>query len=97
MIFRVLVMGMLLGIALAHAQEPIRLPQSTPAPGSPGTATPQPYVRPTVPAPIRRHDSLPLQPPLGQSLRHETDQPIPLLDEQLRRNSQGLGDQRKQE
>ena len=101
MIFRLLVIGMLLGATLAHAQEPLRIPPTTPAPGSPGTATPQPYGQPVVPTPIRRQDSPPLQPPpVGQPLpetRPQRDQPIPLLDQQLRRNSQGLEGQRKQE
>lgn len=96
MIFRVLMIGMLLGTAVAQAQEPLRIPPVTPAPGSPGTATPQPYGQPGVPTPNRRHDTAPLlPPPVGQPLpggvpRREADKPIPQLDQQLRRNSQEL-------
>jgi len=87
---------------LAWAQQPIRMP-STPEAGSPGTATPQPYGQPPTAVPIKRQGSAPLlPPPQGQPLpgvtpRSSGDQPIPQLDEQIRRNSQGLEGQRKQD
>ncbi|MFV9684744.1 hypothetical protein ACNFD4_18925 [Pseudomonas sp. NY15367] len=86
---------------LAWAQQPMRMP-SAPEPGSPGTATPQPYGQPSTAVPIKRQGSAPLlPPPQGQSLpgapRSNGDQPIPQLDEQIRRNSQGLEGQRKQD
>ncbi len=86
----------------AWAQEPIRMPSAA-QPGSPGTATPQPYAQPSMPTTIKRQGSAPLlPPPQGQALpgaapKSTRDQPIPQLDEQLRRNSQGLEGQRQQD
>lgn len=85
---------------LALAQEPLRAP-STPAPGSPGTATPQPHGAPPAAVPIRPRSSAPLlAPPGGQMLpgaqsRSTPDQPVPQLQRQLQRNSEGLGGQEK--
>ncbi|MBA4243094.1 hypothetical protein [Ectopseudomonas hydrolytica] len=85
---------------LSWAQEPIRTP-AAPAPGAPGTSTPQPYGQPST-TPIRPQGSPPLlPPPQGQSMpgsvpRTNSDQSIPQLDQQLRRNSQGLEGQRQQ-
>ena len=86
---------------LSWAQQPMRMP-SAPEAGSPGTATPQPYGQPSTAVPIKRQGSAPLlPPPQGQPLpgapRPNGDQPIPQLDEQMRRNSQGLEGQRKQD
>ena len=87
---------------LSWAQQPVRMP-SAPEPGSPGTATPQPYGQPSTPVPIQRQGSAPLlPPPQGQPLpgatpRSNSDQPIPQLDEQIRRNSQELDGRRKQD
>ena len=87
---------------LSWAQQPMRMP-SAPEAGSPGTATPQPYGQPSTAVPIKRQGSAPLlPPPQGQPLpgatpRSNGDQPIPQLDEQMRRNSQGLDGQRKQD
>ncbi len=86
---------------LAWAQQPMRMP-SAPEAGSPGTATPQPYGQPSTAVPIKRQGSAPLlPPPQGQPLpgtpRSNGDQPIPQLDQQIRRNSQGLEGQRKQD
>lgn len=84
---------------LALAQEPLRVP-SAPAPGSPGTATPQPHGAPPAAVPIRPRSSAPLLPPPpgGQALpgaqpRSTPDQPVPQLQRQLQRNSEGLGGQ----
>jgi len=87
---------------LSWAQQPVRMP-SAPEAGSPGTATPQPYGQPSTAVPIKRQGTAPLlPPPQGQPLpgatpRSNGDQPIPQLDEQMRRNSQGLEGQRKQD
>ena len=86
---------------LAWAQQPMRMP-SAPEAGSPGTATPQPYGQPSTAVPIKRQGSAPLLPPpqsqpLPGAPRPNGDQPIPQLDEQMRRNSQGLEGQRKQD
>jgi hypothetical protein len=86
---------------LAWAQQPMRMP-SAPEAGSPGTATPQPYGQPSTAVPIKRQGSAPLLPspqsqPLPGAPRPNGDQPIPQLDEQIRRNSQGLEGQRKQD
>ena len=44
---------------LAWAQEPMRMPSAA-QPGSPGTATPQPYAQPSMPSTIKRQGSAPL-------------------------------------
>ncbi|PKM29262.1 MAG: hypothetical protein CVV08_17845, partial [Gammaproteobacteria bacterium HGW-Gammaproteobacteria-12] len=98
-LFAVMILASSIG-GLAWAQEPMRMP-SAPEAGSPGTATPQPYGQPSTAVPIKRQGSAPLlPPPQGQPLpgatpRSNGDQPIPQLDEQMRRNSQGLDGQRK--
>lgn len=100
-LFAVMILAFSIG-GLAWAQEPMRMP-SAPEAGSPGTATPQPYGQPSTAVPIKRQGSAPLlPPPQGQPLpgatpRSNGDQPIPQLDEQMRRNSQGLDGQRKQD
>ncbi|MDH1561119.1 hypothetical protein DP090_016340 [Pseudomonas sp. MDMC216] len=87
---------------LTWAQQPMRMP-SAPEAGSPGTATPQPYGQPSTAVPIKRQGAAPLlPPPQGQPLpgatpRSNSDQPIPQLDEQIRRNSQELDGRRKQD
>lgn len=89
-------------VNLAWAQEPMRMPSAA-QPGSPGTATPQPYAQPSTPTTIKRQGSAPLLPPPqgqtppGTAPKSIGDQPIPQLDEQLRRNSQGLEGQRQQD
>lgn len=86
--------------SLTWAQQPMRMP-SPAQPGAPGTATPQPYGQPSTPMPSKRQGSAPLlPPPQGQTLpgsapKSRGDQPIPQLDQQLRRNSQGLEGQRR--
>lgn len=100
-LFAAIILASSLG-SLALAQEPMRMP-STPGAGAPGTATPQPYGQPSTPNTIKRQGSAPLLPPPGgQTLpgtapKPAVDQPIPQLDQQLRRNSQELDGQRKQE
>lgn len=71
------------GVAAVQAQP------SAPA-GSPGTATPTPY--PTSPQP-RALTRPAYQPPLLKSVEPPPprDQPIPLLEQQLRRNSENPG------
>lgn len=76
---------------LAAAQQAITMPQSV----APGSATPQPYGQPQQPVVIQRQGSAPLLPPQpapaapGERPGVSGDRPLPLLDEQLRRNSQG--------
>jgi hypothetical protein len=100
-LFAVMMLASSLG-GLAWAQEPMRIP-STPGAGAPGTATPQPYGQPSTPNTIKRQGSAPLLPPPqgqtppGAAPKSTGDQPIPQLDQQLRRNSQGLDGQRKQD
>ncbi|MDH1535304.1 hypothetical protein N5E99_06010 [Pseudomonas chengduensis] len=100
-LFAVMILASSIG-GLAWAQEPMRMP-SAPEAGSPGTATPQPYGQPSTAVPIKRQGSAPLLPPpqgqtpLGTAPKPTSDQPIPQLNEQLRRNSQGLDGQRKAE
>ena len=107
--FAVMILASSLG-GLAWAQEPMRMP-SAPGAGAPGTATPQPYGQPSTPTAIKRQGSAPLLPPPqgsapllpppqgqtppGTTPKSTGDQSIPQLDEQLRRNSQGLDGQRK--
>ena len=100
-LFAVMILASSLG-GLAWAQEPMRMP-SAPGAGAPGTATPQPYGQPSTPGTIKRQGSAPLLPPPpgqtppGTAPKSPGDQPIPQVDEQLRRNSQGLDGQRKQD
>ncbi|QNG99689.1 hypothetical protein [Pseudomonas sediminis] len=100
-LFAAMILASSLG-SLAWAQEPMRMP-SAPGAGAPGTATPQPYGQPSTPSTIKRQGSAPLLPPPqgqtppGTAPKSPGDQPIPQLDEQLRRNSQGLDGQRKQD
>lgn len=99
--FAVMILASSLG-GLAWAQEPMRMP-SAPGAGAPGTATPQPYGQPSTPTTIKRQGSAPLLPPPqgqtppGIAPKSTGDQSIPQLDEQLRRNSQRLDGQRKQD
>ncbi|MCO6058631.1 hypothetical protein NG726_18395 [Pseudomonas sp. MOB-449] len=95
---------LLLALALmageAAAQNPplLRAPLQAPA-GSPGVANPQPYpqVTPravTSPAPQSGSPQLMKRPDQEQRLREsleQRDQPIPVLEQQLERNSRGLG------
>ena len=72
------------------AQQSPKMPATAPAPGSPGTATPQPYP-PTapqhLPAPSRNNPPLLRQAPQERNpLRR--DQDLPLLREQRERNAQ---------
>ncbi|MDL5591585.1 hypothetical protein QS468_02615 [Bacillus subtilis] len=83
----------------AQAQQPplLRSP-GTPAPGSPGTATPQPYSQPSPPS--FPSAAPPGSPPLlvNPSTTRQADprdERIPLLQEQLDRNSKGLGNGEK--
>ncbi|MCP1621237.1 hypothetical protein FBY21_0048 [Pseudomonas sp. SLBN-26] len=78
----------------AQAQQPplLRSP-GTPAPGSPGTATPQPYSQPSPPSfPSAAPPGSPpllVNPPTTRQA-DPRDERIPLLQEQLDRNSKGL-------
>ncbi|HLD67635.1 MAG TPA: hypothetical protein VJA19_16520 [Pseudomonas sp.] len=76
-------------LVLIGSVVPVQAQPSAPA-GSPGTATPTPY--PSSPMP-RALPSPAYQPPLLKTVEPPPprDQPIPLLEQQLRRNSQGLG------
>ncbi|MFZ6046634.1 hypothetical protein ACFW0H_10950 [Pseudomonas sp. CR3202] len=100
-IFRI---PLLLALALladeVAAQNPplLRAPLQAPA-GAPGTVTPQPYpqVVPravTSPAPQSGSPQLMKRPDQQQRLREsleQRDQPIPVLEQQLERNTRGLG------
>lgn len=83
----------------AQAQQPplLRSP-GTPAPGSPGTATPQPYSQPSPPsfpsAAPQGSPPLLVNPPTTRQA-DPRDERIPLLQEQLDRNSKGLGNGEK--
>lgn len=83
----------------AQAQQPplLRSP-GTPAPGSPGTATPQPYSQPGPPSfPSAAPPGSPpllVNPPTTRQA-DPRDERIPLLQEQLDRNSKGLGNGEK--
>lgn len=83
----------------AQAQQPalLRSP-GTPAPGSPGTATPQPYSQPSPPSfPSAAPPGSPpllVNPPTTRQA-DPRDERIPLLQEQLDRNSKGLGNGEK--
>lgn len=83
----------------AQAQQPplLRSP-GTPAPGSPGTATPQPYSQPSPPSfPSAAPPGSPpllVNPPTTRQA-DPRDERIPLLQEQLDRNSMGLGNGEK--
>lgn len=70
-----------------------------PAQGAPGTSTPQPFSHPEprqLPSPAPNSPPL-LNPGTGNNVRPYTprvtppDRDVPLLEEQRRRNSQGLG------
>lgn len=84
---------------VAQAQQPplLRSP-GTPAPGSPGTATPQPYSQPSPPSfPSAAPPGSPpllVNPPTTRQA-DPRDERIPLLQEQLDRNSKGLGNGEK--
>lgn len=83
----------------AQAQQPplLRSP-GAPAPGSPGTATPQPYSQPSPPSfPSAAPPGSPpllVNPPTTRQA-DPRDERIPLLQEQLDRNSKGLGNGEK--
>lgn len=83
----------------AQAQQPplLRSP-GTPAPGSPGTATPQPYSQPSPPsfpsAAPPGNPPLLVNPPTTRQA-DPRDERIPLLQEQLDRNSKELGNGEK--
>lgn len=83
----------------AQAQQPplLRSP-GTPAPGSPGTATPQPYSQPSPPSfPSAAPPGSPpllVNPPTTRQA-DPRDERIPLLQEQIDRNSKGLGNGEK--
>lgn len=83
----------------AQAQQPhlLRSP-GTPVPGSPGTATPQPYSQPSPPSfPSAVPPGSPpllVNPPTTRQA-DPRDERIPLLQEQLDRNSKGLGNGEK--
>jgi hypothetical protein len=79
--------------ASAFAQQPLTHTGHTPPPGSPGTATPQPYA-PVTPQhlPIAPASSLPLMRPAPelQPSPSRTDKDLPLLREQRERNARPL-------
>ncbi|MDH0337350.1 hypothetical protein [Metapseudomonas otitidis] len=83
----------------AQAQQPplLRSP-GTSVPGSPGTATPQPYSQPSPPSfPSAAPPGSPpllVNPPTTRQA-DPRDERIPLLQEQLDRNSKGLGNGEK--
>lgn len=83
----------------AQAQQPplLRSP-GTPVPGSPGTATPQPYSQPSPSSfPSAAPPGSPpllVNPPTTRQA-DPRDERIPLLQEQLDRNSKGLGNGEK--
>ncbi|MGC8101237.1 hypothetical protein [Metapseudomonas otitidis] len=96
----VLAFSVLVAISCAaQAQQPplLRSP-GTPAPGSPGTATPQPYSQPSPPSfPSAAPPGSPpllVNPPTTRQA-DPRDERIPLLQEQLDRNSKGLGNGEK--
>ncbi|WP_339524447.1 hypothetical protein [Pseudomonas sp. EA_35y_Pfl2_R111] len=75
------------------AQQPPKMPSTAPAPGAPGTATPQPYPSAApqhIPAPTRNNPPLLKQPSPPQSNQPRSDQDLPLLREQRERNAQPL-------
>lgn len=74
-----------LSISAAHAVEPTIVPSApvTPAPGSPGTATPTPYPQITpraVPKPVSGSGSLIALPPIELPPPPPKDQPLPGLE-----------------
>lgn len=79
-------------------QPPLLRSPGTPAPGSPGTATPQPYSQPSPPSfPSAAPPGSPpllVNPPTTREA-DPRDERIPLLQEQLDRNSKGLGNGEK--
>lgn len=75
------------------AQQPPKMPATSPAPGAPGTATPQPYPSTApqhLPVPSRNNPPLLKQPSQPQSSQPRRDQELPLLKEQRERNTQPL-------
>lgn len=79
-------------------QQPLLRSPGTPAPGSPGTATPQPYSQPSPPsfpsAAPPGNPPLLVNPPTTRQA-DPRDERIPLLQEQLDRNSKELGNGEK--
>ena len=84
--------------AVQAQQPPLLRSPGTPAPGSPGTATPQPYSQPSPPSfPSAAPPGSPpllVNPPTTRQA-DPRDERIPLLQEQLDRNSKGLGNGEK--
>ncbi|WP_147411131.1 hypothetical protein [Pseudomonas cavernicola] len=84
----------------AYAQEYLLRPPGTPPPGSPGTATPTPYQQ------VTPHSAPEVAPNLPRLLNNNTSrlpradsvnprgQAIPLLEQQLQRNSKSLPPER---
>lgn len=101
-----LLAGLLTLCAATATAEDYRLPPAAqPAPGSPGTATPQPFTQPTL---RNLPSTAPNSPPLlkrgtddaGLRLNPSgnlapPDADLPLLEQQRQRNSQGQGDDRR--
>ncbi|AOE84393.1 hypothetical protein [Pseudomonas sp. TCU-HL1] len=93
-----LALALIAGGAAAQNSPLLRAPLQAPA-GSPGVANPQPYpqVTPraiTSPAPQSGSPQLMKRPDQEQRLREsleQRDQSIPVLEQQLERNSRGLG------
>ncbi|UCO96739.1 hypothetical protein LF844_18950 [Metapseudomonas lalkuanensis] len=93
-----LALVLIAGGALAQNPPLLRAPLQAPA-GAPGTAKPQPYpqVVPravTSPSPQSGSPQLMKRPDQEQRLREsleQRDQAIPVLEQQLERNSRGLG------
>ncbi len=87
----------------AYAQEYLLRPPGSPPPGSPGTATPNPYqpvtprntpeLAPNLPRLLNNHSS---RLPRADSV-NPRDQAIPLLEQQLQRNSKSLPPERNPE
>ncbi|WP_044874814.1 hypothetical protein [Pseudomonas sp. LFM046] len=93
-----LALALMAGTAVAQNPPLLRAPLQAPV-GAPGTATPQPYpqVVPravTSPSPQSGSPQLMKRPDQEQRLREsleQRDQAIPVLEQQLERNSKGLG------
>ncbi|AYF87605.1 hypothetical protein D6Z43_10760 [Pseudomonas sp. DY-1] len=93
-----LALALMTGAATAQNPPLLRAPLQAPA-GAPGTVSPQPYpqVVPravTSPAPQSGSPQMMKRPDQEQRLREsmeQRDQSIPVLEQQLERNSRGLG------
>ncbi|MDH4559267.1 hypothetical protein E8F11_29550 [Pseudomonas sp. BN417] len=93
-----LALALLAGGAAAQNPPLLRAPLQAPA-GAPGTVTPQPYpqiVPRAVTSPVPQSGNPRLMNNVDQEQRlreslEQRDQPIPVLEKQLERNTKGLG------